>query len=265
MDRPQRRLAAIVALDIVGYSRLMSFDEEGTLNKWNSLRTQNIDPLIADHSGRTVKLMGDGALIEFASVVDAVECAVAIQRSMTEREPKEETDRKMSLRIGVNLGDIIIEGGDIFGDGVNVAARLEALAEPDGICISAAVRDQVGDRISISYADLGDQQLKNIAKPVRVYSVVLNASARDLIAQVQPELPNKPSIAVLPFTNVGGSEDHAVLADGISEDLIAGLATLKWLFVIARSSTDEYKSKFHLFGLAPPSSRRDRFSANIYE
>lgn len=238
--RAKRRLAAVLALDIVGYSRLMSLNESRTLDRWRILRNELVAPLTAEHSGRIVKLIGDGALIEFASVVDALECAVALQRAMADREIDVPPDSRITFRVGINLGDIIIEEDDIYGDGVNIAARLEGIAKPGGICISSSVRDQVGDRVFVSYSDLGEQTLKNIAYPVHVFAVLLDAAGADLLG-VQPELPKKPSISVLPFTTAGGGTDQEFLADGLAEDLVAGLSTLKWLFVIARSSTDNYK------------------------
>jgi adenylate cyclase len=238
--RAHRRLAAILALDIAGYSRLVAEDEAGTLRRWRGLRNDLLTPVTADHAGRIVKLTGDGALVEFGSVVDALECAVAIQRAMAEREADLPEDRRIAFRVGINLGDIIIEEDDIYGDGVNIAARIEGLARPGGICVSGSVRDQVGDRVFVSYADLGEQTLKNIAQPVRVFDVLLEASGPSLLG-VQPALPNEPSIAVLPFSLAGGGAEEQFLADGLAEDLVAGLSTLKWLFVIARSSTESFR------------------------
>ena len=238
--RAKRRLAAVLALDIVGYSRLMSADESGTLDRWRTLRSELVETLTAEHTGRIVKLTGDGALIEFASVVDALEFAVALQRAMAERETEEPPDKRITFRVGINLGDVIVDENDIYGDGVNIAARLEAIAKPGGICISRSVRDQVGDRVFVSYSDLGLQTLKNIPQQVHVFAVLLDATGVELLG-IQPELPKKPSIAVLPFTSTGGGHDQEFLADGLAEDLVAGLSTLKWLFVIARSSTDNYK------------------------
>ena len=174
--RAQRRLAAILAADVVGYSRLMAADETGTLAALKAQREALVDPKIAEYGGRMVKLMGDGALVEFASVVDAVECAVAIQRGMAERNADVPSDRQIVFRIGINLGDIIIDGDDIYGDGVNVAARLEGLAEPGGICISSSVREQVRDKVPISFSDLGEKSVKNIERPVRVYYAVLDVA-----------------------------------------------------------------------------------------
>ena len=199
----ERRLAAILAADVVGYSRLMGADEEGTLTALNAHRSELIDPKVAEHHGRIFKTMGDGFLVEFASVVDAVRCAIELQSGMSGRDAGVPQDRRIVLRIGVNLGDVIAEGDDIFGDGVNVAARLEGLAEPGGICISRAARDQVRDKFTFRFEDLGEHEVKNIARPVRVFRVPLDGGepaaggARDTAAG--PRLPDKPSIVVLPF------------------------------------------------------------------
>jgi TolB-like protein/class 3 adenylate cyclase/tetratricopeptide (TPR) repeat protein len=250
-DRVERRLAAIVAADVVGYSRLMGLDEVGTARTLREHRSVT-DALVTKHGGRLVKSTGDGVLLEFSSVVDAVECAVAVQAMMAERNESIPQDRRMLLRIGINLGDILIEGDDILGDGVNVAARLEGIAEPGGICISSSAHDQVRGKIAIEFADLGEKSLKNIARPVRVYTVVRNrigeAGARsdpplpweDLKA---PSLPNKPSIAVLPFQNMSGDPEQEYFADGMVEDIITALSSFKSLFVIARNSSFTYKGK----------------------
>jgi len=246
-QRAQRRLAAILAADVVGYSRLMAADESGTLAALKAHRSDLIDPAISEHGGRLVKLMGDGALVEFSSVVDAVECAVAIQRGMAGRNADLPENRRIVFRIGINLGDIIIDGDDIYGDGVNVAARLEGLAEPGGICISSSVREQVRDKVPISFADLGEQSVKNIDRPVRVYYAVLDLSQTGAApaghAVDAPLLPDRPSIAVLPFVNMSDDPEQEYFADGIAEDIITGLSRLRWLFVIARNSSFTYKGR----------------------
>jgi len=243
-ERIQRRLAAILAADVVGYSHLMAADEAGTLAELNALRKELIDPRIAEHAGRTVKLMGDGALVEFASVVDALECAVAIQMAMGKRNALKPKDRRIVFRIGINVGDIIIEGDDIYGDGVNVAARIEALAEPGGICISSSVREQVLNKVPISFADLGEQTVKNIERPIRVYYVVLEGAPASAVPAATPAAQaQKSSIAVLPFVNMSGDPEQEYFADGISEDIITALSKISGLFVIARNSSFTFKGK----------------------
>lgn len=251
----ERRLAAILAADVVGYSRLTGDDEEGTLEALNAVRRELGHPKIAEHRGRIVRTTGDGLLIEFASVVDAVRCAVEVQREMIARNAAVPTERRIEFRMGINIGDIIIEDGDIFGDGVNIAARLEALAEPGGICVSAAAHEQVRDRLDIAFADLGEQQVKNIARPVRVYSVGSRPSSPDVTrgfqfggmlpiqAPAAPPLPDKPSVAVLPFANMSSDPEQEFLADGIAEDVITALSRYPSLFVIARTSTLTYKGR----------------------
>jgi adenylate cyclase len=242
-----RRLAAILAADVAGYSRLMGADEEGTLDRLKVLRRELSDPKIKEHRGRIVKTTGDGLLVEFGSVVDAVRWAVDVQREMAERNADVPAERRIEFRIGINLGDIISDEHDIYGDGVNVAARLEALAEPGGICVSRVVRDQVRDKLDFAFDDRGEQQVKNIARPVRVFDVRLAGEkatpAPDPPARASLPLPDKPSIAVLPFTNMSGDSDQEYFADGMVEDIITGLSRIKWLFVIARNSTFVYKGK----------------------
>ena len=242
----ERRLAAILSADVVGYSRLMAADEAGTLDRLKSLRKDLVDPKIAEHHGRIVKLMGDGALVEFASIVDAVSCAVEIQQAVVERNADERDDWRMELRIGVNLGDVIVEGDDIYGDGVNVAARLQEIAEPGGISISRPVYDQVKNRLELDHDYLGERQLKNIPEPVRVYRVRLAGSETAPIgAGVEPKLalPDKPSIAVLPFENMSGDPEQEYFSDGISEDIITDLSKFRSLFVIARNSSFTFKGQ----------------------
>jgi adenylate cyclase len=248
-ERVVRRLAAILAADVAGYSRLMGADEEGTLARLKALRRELADPKIKEHRGRIVKTTGDGLLIEFASVVDAVRCAVEVQREMVERNTDEQPDRRIEFRMGINLGDIIKDGRDIYGDGVNVAARLEALAEPGGICVSRVVRDQVRDKLDFSFDDMGDQQVKNIARPIRVHRILLgetlgaSRSAETATASSPLPLPDKPSLAVLPFTNMSGDPEQEFVSDGIAEDVITALSHYPSLFVIARNSTFTYKGR----------------------
>ena len=245
-----RRLAAILAADVAGYSRLMGDDEEGTHERLRAHFREVVDPKIAEHRGRTVKNTGDGFLAEFPSVVDAVRCAVEIQRGMIDREPDVPQERRIRFRIGVNLGDVIVEEHDIFGDGVNIAARLEALAEPSGICISGTVYDQIRDKLDFAFEDLGERSVKNIARPVRVYRV------RDRTIPIEPgpgltpvldnqplPLTDKPSIAVLPFQNMSGDPEQEYFADGMVEEIITALSRIKWLFVIARNSSFTYKGR----------------------
>jgi TolB-like protein/class 3 adenylate cyclase len=241
-----RRLTAILAADVAGYSRLMGADEEGTHERLKAHLRELVDPKIKEHRGRTVKNTGDGFLAEFASVVDAVRCAVEVQRGMIDREPEMLDDQRTRFRIGINLGDVIAEEHDIFGDGVNVAARLEALAEPGGICVSRVVRDQVRDRLEYTFEDMGEQQVKNIARPVRVYRVRDRAVLveQPLPASPQPlPLPDKPSIAVLPFQNMSGDPEQDYFADGMVEEIITALSRIRWLFVIARNSSFTYKGQ----------------------
>jgi TolB-like protein len=237
-----RRLAAILAADVAGYSRLMGTDEEGTLERLKALRRELTDPKIAEHHGRIVKTTGDGLLVEFASVVDAVRCAVAVQQGMADRNAGV-ADNRIELRIGINLGDVIVEGDDLYGDGVNIAARIEALADAGGVFVSNTVHDHVRDRLPFVFEDLGEQQVKNIARPVRVYRV-RDAGAAAEIPPAQPlPLPDKPSIAVLPFANMSGDPEQEYFADGMVEEIITALSRIRWLFVIARNSTFAYKGQ----------------------
>ena len=235
-----RRLTAILAADVAGYSRLMGADEEGTLARLNAHRRALVDPKIAEHGGRIVKTTGDGLLAEFPSVVDAVRCAVEVQRGMAERNVTVPAPERIEFRIGINLGDIIVEEGDIFGDGVNIAARLEAHAEPGGVLISNNVHDQVRDRLPFAFTDLGEQLVKNIARPVRVYRVT--AQQKPMPDAALP-LPDKPSIAVLPFQNMSGDPEQEYFVDGMVEEIITALSQIRWLFVIARNSTFTYKGR----------------------
>jgi adenylate cyclase len=236
-----RRLAAILAADVAGYSRLMGADEEGTLERLKALRRELIDPKLAEHHGRIVKTTGDGMLVEFASVVDAVRCAVAVQQAMPERDTGAAADNRIELRIGINLGDVIVEGDDLYGDGVNIAARIEALADAGGVFISNTVYDQVRDRPPFVFEDLGEQQVKNIARPVRVYRV-RDAAIKAAAPPALP-LPEKPSIAVLPFANMSGDPEQEYFADGITEDITTALSKVRWFFVIARNSAFTYKGR----------------------
>jgi adenylate cyclase len=247
-ERVERRLAAILAADVAGYSRLMGVDEEGTLARLKTLRRELADPKIKEHRGRIVKTTGDGLLLEFASVVDAVRCAVEVQREMAERNADVPPDRRIEFRMGINVGDIIKDGGDIHGDGVNLAARLEALAEPGGICVSRVVRDQVRDKLAFSFEDMGEQQVKNIARPVRVHRVVLSERTgpfepAETSTKPTPALPDKPSIAVLPFQNMSGDPEQEYFADGIVEEITAALCRVRDFFVIARNSAFSYKGR----------------------
>jgi adenylate cyclase len=246
----ERRLAAILAADVVGYSRMMGVDEAGTLERLKSLRKELVQPKIMERRGRIVKLMGDGLLAEFPSVVEAVQCAVEIQQSITGREVDLPGDRRIRLRIGVNLGDIIVEGSDIYGDGVNVTARLEALADPGGVCVSGTVFDHVKGKVGLDFANLGEQQIKNIDQPVQVYRIALDspAEASEAVATSTKsaaalELPDKPSIAVLPFSNMSGDPEQEYFADGITEDIITELSKFRTLFVIARNSSFAFKGQ----------------------
>src|SRR5258708_3511966 len=249
--RRPRRLAAILAADVAGYSRLMGADEEGTHERLKALRRELVDPKIAEHHGRIFKTTGDGMLVEFASVVDAVRCAVAVQQAMPERNTSVEADSRIELRIGINLGDVIVEGDDLYGDGVNIASRIEALADAGGVLVSNTVHDHVRDRVPFVFEDLGDQQVKNITRPVRVYRVGPRPSRPPAgeTPAIQPTappvlpLPDKPSIAVLPFANMSGDPEQEYFVDGMVEEIITALSRIRWLFVIARNSTFTYKGR----------------------
>src|SRR5579864_8501861 len=235
-ERIARRLAAILAADVAGYSRMMGADEEGTLAALKAIRREIIEPKIAEHQGRIVKTTGDGALVEFGSAVDAVRCALDVQRATAERNVAIPEDRRIAFRIGINVGDIISDEGDIYGDGVNIAARIEPLAEPGAICLSDNAYQQIKGKLSLDVTDMGERELKNIAQPVRVYGIRPGGAARPSLS-----LPDRPSIAVLPFQNMSGDAEQDYFVDGMVEDIITGLSRIKWLFVIARNSTFAYK------------------------
>ena len=242
-ERVERRLAAILAADVAGYSRLMGADEEGTHQRLRVDFAELVEPKIREHRGRTVKNTGDGLLAEFASVVDAVRCAAEIQSGMIDRELEVPDERRIRFRIGINLGDVIVEGDDLYGDGVNIAARIEALADAGGVFVSNTVHDQVRDRLPFAFEDLGEQQVKNIARPVRVYRVIdAAAAARTPAPPILPP-PDKPSIAVLPFANMSGDPEQEYFADGMVEEIITALSRIRWLFVIARNSSFTYKGQ----------------------
>jgi len=253
LDRPTRKLAAVLAADVAGYSRLMGVDEEGTYARLKGHLRELIEPKIGEHRGHIVKATGDGLLAEFASVVDAVRCALAVQRGMAERNAGASAEARIEFRIGINLGDVIFEEGDIYGDGVNVAARLEGLAEPGGICVAANVYEQVRDKLDVAFEDIGEQTVKNIARPVRAYRARLDLGATvpsDAEAPVSSERergdlvkPDKPSLAVLPFANMSGDPEQEYFADGITEDIITALSRVRSFFVIARNSSFTYKGR----------------------
>src|ERR1700730_1266021 len=244
MKQPvDRRLAAILAADVAGYSRLMGLDEAGTAQ---AVREHHAaaDPLIAQHGGRIVKTTGDGVLIEFGSVVGAVQCGIALQRLTTERNTGGPSERRMEWRIGIHLGDVLVEGDDILGDGVNIAARLEGIAEPGGICISDDAFRQVRGKVEAEFADMGEQSLKNIARPLRVYRIGPSQAPEPPTAPPTTlPLPDKPSIAVLPSANMSGDPEQEYFADGMVEEIITALSRIRWLFVIARNSTFTYKGQ----------------------
>jgi TolB-like protein len=237
----ERKLAAILAADMAGYSRLIGADEEGTLARLRALRRELIDPAIAANCGRIVKTTGDGILVEFASVVDAVRCAVELQRGMVLRNRDAQADGRIEFRVGIHLGDVVVEGDDLLGDGVNVAARLEGIAEPGGIFLSDDAYRQIRGKLDVAAEDLGEQRLKNIAQPVRAYRIRLDEGARKSVPALA--LPDKPSIAVLPFQNMSGDPEQEYFADGIVEEIITAMSRVRWLFVIARNSSFTYKGR----------------------
>ena len=239
--RVERRLAAILAADVVGYSRLMGINEEGTLAALKTHQRELIDPKIAEHRGRIVKTTGDGALVEFASAVDAVRCAVEIQCAMSERSAAIPEDRRIDFRIGINVGDVIIDEGDVYGDGVNIAARLEGIADRGGICISDDTFRQVRDKIDVGFDDAGERQLKNIERPVRVYRVQLGKTVQRV--ERAPASTKRPSIAVLPFQNMSGDPEQEYFADGMVDEIITGLSRIKWLSVVSRNSSYLFKNR----------------------
>jgi len=238
-----RRLAAILAADVAGYSRLIGANEGDTLTRLKAIRAELLDPTITAHNGRLVKTTGDGLLVEFGSVVDALHCATAVQAGMAQRNLTTPADKRIEFRIGINVGDIVVEDGDIFGDGVNVAARLEGLAEPGGICVSARVQEDAAGKLELSFEDMGEQALKNIARPMRAYRIAtgpVSAATKETPALA---LPDKPSIAVLPFANLSADPEQEFFADGIAEDVITALSRYPSLFVIARNSSFTYKGR----------------------
>ena len=247
-DQVKRKLAAILAADIAGYSRLMGADEAGTLARLKAYRRELIDPKNKRYRGRVVKTTGDGILIEFPSVVDAVSCSIEVQQGMRERNADVPEEKRIAFRIGINLGDVIVEGRDLYGDGVNIAARLERLAEPGGICISQTVLNHARGKIAFDVDDLGEQALKNIVQPIHVYRLLLDSSRSSTASVSRPSkpalaLPDKPSIAVLPFQNMSGDPGQDYFADGIVEEIITSLSRIRWLFVIARNSSFTYKGR----------------------
>jgi adenylate cyclase len=262
-ERVERRLAAILAADIAGYSRLIGADEEGTLARLRTLRRELIDPAVTGHRGRIVKTTGDGILVEFASTVDALRCAAELQQAMAARNAGVAAEHRIEFRVGIHQGDIVVEDGDIFGDGVNIAARLEALATPGGICVSRRVQEDAAGRLDLAFEDIGQQNLKNIARPVRVFRVGLTRLAASALSatisgrgEVGPvalrtgyeggpalTLPDKPSLAVLPLQNMSGDPEQEYFADGVVEDITAALCRVRDFFVIARNSAFTYKGR----------------------
>jgi adenylate cyclase len=241
-DEMERRLTTILAADVVGYSRLTGINEAGTIAELKALRKDVVDPKIAEHHGRIVKLTGDGMLVEFPSVVSAVACAADVQRAIRTRNADVAPDARIEFRIGVNVGDVIVEGDDILGDGVNIAARLEGIAPPSGIAVSQSVRDHVGKRLDLVFEDMGERRLKNIEKPIRVYSILLDAPSTQQ-ADGATSAEEKPSIAVLPFINMSGDPEQEYFSDGITEDIITDLSKVSALFVVARNTVFTYKGK----------------------
>ena len=244
-DRVERRLAAILAADVAGYSRLIGADEEGTLARLRAIRRELVDPKIGEHRGRIVKTTGDGLLIEFASVVDALRCAVEVQQAMRQKNADILPPERIEFRIGIHQGDIVVEDGDIFGDGVNVAARLEGISEPGGICVSARVQEDAAGRVNVEFEDIGEPELKNITRRVRAYRIHVTDSAPTTLGSLPNvlEIQNKPSIAVFPFQNMSGDPDQEYFADGMVEDIITALSRFRSLFVIARNTSSTYKGK----------------------
>src|SRR5271166_1489593 len=242
-----RKVAAILVADIVGYSRLTRADEERTLARLRTLRSDLIDPAIAVHSGRLVKRTGDGAIVEFRSVVEAVRSAIEVLYGIAERNAGLPADKRIEVRVGVHLGDVIEEAdGDLVGDGVNIAARLQEVAEPSSICLSSAAYEQLRDKLRYDFVDLGEKTLKNIARPIRVYRVKVNGETESSAGggvEQRLELPDKPSVAVMAFENMSGNPEQEYFAHGIADDIITGLSRIKWLFVIARNSSFVYKGQ----------------------
>jgi adenylate cyclase len=241
-ERVERKFSAILAADVAGYSRLMGADEEGTLASLNGHRRQLVDSCLAKHRGRIVKTTGDGLLAEFASVVDAVRCAVEVQTGMAECNAAVANDRRLDFRIGMNVGDIVEQDGDIFGDGVNIAARLEGIAEPGGICVSARVQEDAAGKVGQSFEDIGEQALKKIAKPIRVYRLRPDSAKQPSLVPT-PGLPARPALALLPFQNLSGDVEQDYFADGIVEDIITALSRFRSFAVIARNSSFVYKGR----------------------
>jgi class 3 adenylate cyclase len=239
-ERIQRRLAAVMAADVVGYSRLMETDEAGTLAALKSRRRQVLQPLVTRHHGRVFKVTGDGVMVEFASAVNALQCAIDVQHAMADANAALPEKLQIVLRIGVNLGDVMVDGSDLYGDGVNIAARLETTAEPGGILISGTIYDHVRNKIEVGFEDLGAQTVKNIALPVRIYRV---SGTPPVVISTSKAITDKPSIAVLPFTNMSSDPEQEYFADGLAEDLITDLSKVPGLLVIARNSTFAYKGR----------------------
>ena len=242
-EREERRLAAILSADVVGYSRLMGANESGTLARLKAHREEIIDPTIAGYRGRIVKLMGDGVLVEFASVVDAVQCAAVIQTAMADRNAGVAEEQRFELRIGINLGDIIVDGDDIYGDGVNVAARLQEMSEPGRTCVSGVVFESVKDKLDLGFRDLGPQRVKNIAEPIHAFQVRDDPTGATAAAPTKDSQPHRPSLAVLPFANLSGNPEEDYFADGMTEDLITEFSRFQELIVIARNSVFVYKGR----------------------
>ncbi len=238
-----RRLAAILAADVAGYSRLIGADESSTLQAFKDIQAKLFEPTITEHHGRLVKTTGDGFLVEFSSVVDALRCATEFQARMADQNATASSDRRIEFRIGINMGDIVVEDGDIFGDGVNVAVRLEGLAQPGGICVPARVQEDAMGKLALAFEDIGEQRLKNISRPVRVYRVAMERDAGAATEFVAPSPPDKPSIAVMSFANMSGDPEQDYFADGMVEEIITALSRIGWLFVVARNSSFIYKGQ----------------------